>query len=134
MSDRTASPIGFWQMSERGAIVASLVLACLLFVSMVAQPSVIADPISSGIATAGLIVGSAIGGWCYAGERDRSAAIGVGVGMPLGFFYFQNSYARAASIQDLAAGSARIMAIAAVVAIVSAAAAWGCRRFLKLPL
>ena len=110
-------------------VTGTLILACVLFVSMIAAPSVIADPISSGVATAGLILASAVGGWCYAGRTDRSAAIGFGLGMPLGFFYFQNAYARKASIVDLAAGSARIMFVAAVVAIIAGVAAWAVRRF-----
>ena len=89
---------GMKVLAERGVVTASLVLACVLFVSMVAAPSVIADGTSSGVATAGLIIASAMGGWCYGGRNDRSAAIGVAVGMPLGFFYFQNSYARSAGI------------------------------------
>ena len=116
-------------LGERGAVVAAVILSCLLFVSLIAKPSSIADPISSGIATAGLVIASAMAGWCYAGPKDRSGVIGVGVGMPLGFFYFQNSYARASSIGDLAAGSARIMLVAAVVAIVAGIAAWAWRKF-----
>lgn len=121
--------LGMKTLAERGVVTASLVLACVLFVSMVAAPSVIADGTSSGVATAGLIIASAMGGWCYAGRNDRSAAIGVAVGMPLGFFYFQNSYARSAGIVDLAAGSSRIMAISAAVAVAAGVAAWLVRRF-----
>ena len=68
-------------------------------------------------------------GWCYAGKADRSVAIGVGLGMPLGFFYFQNAYARKASIIDLAEGSSRIMMVAAVIAVIAGIAAWGTRRY-----
>jgi len=118
-------------LAERSAVTASLVLACILFVSMIVAPSVIADGTSSGVATAGLLLASAMGGWSYAGRTDRSAAIGVGLGLPLGFFYFQNSYARNAGIADLAAGSGRIMAIAAVVAVVAGLAGWMSRRFLS---
>ena len=127
----TDSHVGWKVLAERSIVTASLVLASVLFVSIVAAPSVIADPTSSGVATAGLILASVLGGWCYAGRNDRSAAIGIGLGMPLGFFYFQNSYARNAGIIDLAAGSARIMAIAAVVAVIAGVASWGMRRFFK---
>ena len=120
---------GWKALAERSMVTGTLILACVLFVSMIAAPSVIADPISSGVATAGLILASAVGGWCYAGRTDRSAAIGFGLGMPLGFFYFPNAYARKASIVDLAAGSARIMFVAAGVAIIAGVAAWAVRRF-----
>ena len=126
---KEASP-GWKALAERSMITGTLILGCVLFVSMIAAPSVIADPISSGVATAGLILASAVAGWCYAGKTDRSTAIGFGLGMPLGFFYFQNAYARKASIVDLAAGSARIMLVAAVVAIVAGIAAWSVRRFM----
>lgn len=119
------------QLSERGLVTASLILGCLLFVSMVAKPSVVADPMASGIATAGIILSSFMAGWCYAGSKDRSSVIGFGVGMPLGFLYFQNSYAREAGMVDLALGSSRIMAVAGLIAILSAAAAWAWRRFAK---
>lgn len=118
-------------LSERGAVTAMLILASVLFISIIAAPSTIADSTASGIATAGLIIASAVGGWCYAGPNDRSSAIGVGVGMPLGFFFFQNSYARNAGIIDLAAGSSKIMSISAAVAIAAGISAWIYRRHLK---
>jgi hypothetical protein len=127
---KTEPTVTWKDLAERSVVTASLVLACVLFVSMIVAPSVIADSTSSGVATAGLLLASAMGGWCYAGQTDRSAAIGVGLGLPLGFFYFQNSYARNAGIVDLASGSGRIMAIAAVVAVVAGVAGWASRRYL----
>tara|TARA_B100000378_G_scaffold277677_1_gene278610 strand:+ start:4945 stop:5364 length:420 start_codon:yes stop_codon:yes gene_type:complete len=132
MNEAMREPAPGWRiLAERSMVTGTLILGCVLFVSMIAAPSVIADPISSGVATAGLILASAVGGWCYAGRTDRSAVIGFGLGMPLGFFYFQNAYARKASIVDLAAGSARIMLVAAIVAIVAGVSAWVVRRFMS---
>lgn len=119
----------FYELGRRGVVMVALILGCMLFVSMIARPTVIADPRSSGIATAGLLIAAIFSGWAYAAEKDHSAIQAFAVGMPLGFFFFQNSYARSASMNDLAAGSSRVMAIAAVIAIVSALAAWAWRKF-----
>ena len=115
---------------RRGMVTASLILASMLFISMIARPSIVADPRSSGIATAGLLLSVIFGGWAFASSKDQSAIVGIAVGMPLGFFFFQNSYARSASMNDLAQGSASVMGIAAVLAIVSALFAWVWRSFI----
>lgn len=118
------------ELLRRGMVSASLILASMLFTSMLAKPSVVAEPRSAGIATAGLLLSVVFGGWAFASEKDQSAIVGLAVGMPLGFFVFQNSYARAASMPELVEGSGRVMALAAVLGIGSAVFAWAWRRFI----
>jgi hypothetical protein len=130
-NDRRRGNAPFTALIERGFIVIGVILSAMLFSSMLARPAIVADPVSSGIATAGLIVSAIYGGWFYAGPRNHAATIGVSVGVPLGFFFFQNSYAREASMHDLVSGSGRIMALAAVLAVVTAISAWVWRRFLS---
>lgn len=135
MNDKIADTVkrynapSFYELTRRGVVMVALILGCMLFVSMIARPNIIADPRSSGIATAGLLIAAIFSGWAYAAEKDHSPIQAFAVGMPLGFFFFQNSYARSASMNDLAAGSSKVMAIAAVIAIVSAVAAWAWRKF-----
>ena len=117
------------EMTERGMVTASLVFASLLLVGLVIKPMDISNPTTSALATAGLIIASVMGGWCATGERDRAAATGVAIGLPLGFLFFQNSYARAASMHDVSTGAVQVMATAGMVGIIAGASGFVWRRF-----
>jgi len=100
------------------------VLASMLFMSIVEAPSDLADQTISSIATAALIIASFNAGWLFYDEADRSTSIGFSIGLPLGFFYHQNRFGVRANMTELSSGSAAIMGTAAVIAILTAAAAW----------
>lgn len=109
------------ELAIRALSTGSTLLAAMLLVVLCASRALVLDPLATGLASAGIIASSLLGGWCFARTVDRSAQIGASLGLPLGFFYLQNHQAALAGMADIGAGSARILATAAVVAAVAAA-------------
>ncbi len=114
--------------TDRSLFTAGGILSSMLFMSALSNRSFVSDARVTGIAVTAMLVSSIIAGWFFAGPKDRSVPIGFLVGMPLGFLYFQNSYARLASMHDLARGSATILAMSGILAVISAISAWIWRR------
>ena len=112
------------KFSPRSLNFAAMVLVSMLFMGIVEAPSILSDQRISSIATATMFIASFNAGWLFYDEVDRSSSIGISVGFPLGFFFYQNEFGTRANMPDLATGSAAIMGAAAVIAILALCSAW----------
>lgn len=112
------------RFAPRSLSFTAMVLTSILFMGIVEAPSILADQRISSIATAAMLVASFNAGWLFYDEIDRSAVIGISVGFPLGFFYYQNEFGTRANMPDLTTGSAAVMGTAAALAILALVAAW----------